>query len=288
MKRPAHITLVNGVETSAINIADRGLAYGDGLFETMRVINGDIPLLDRHLARFLKGVSVLNLGEEKRLKQDFLHYVKSTLHEIRDNACLDASVLKLMVTRGAGGRGYIPPEEPHHNVIAQVFDLPSYPDSYYDMGVNVKVCQYRLAYQPQLSGIKHLNRLDQVLASQELFDAPEGIVLDYEGRIIEGTKSNLLLFKGKRVFTPDLSGSGVHGVLRNVLLDTSSNLGIKIEQANIKVEALPEYDGVAFINSVFGIWPVHQLTLLAGETVLYQKNANFQQVRDYLSNEYGY
>ena len=95
MKRPAHITHVNGVETSAIDIADRGLAYGDGLFETMRVVKGDVPLLSLHLARFLKGVDVLGLGDQTIMKQNFLYYLNTVLDEVKHNACFEASLIKI-------------------------------------------------------------------------------------------------------------------------------------------------------------------------------------------------
>ena len=288
MKRPAHITLVNGIETSAIDIADRGLAYGDGLFETMRVVEGDIPLLALHVKRFLKGVEVLGFGDEGRLKRDFLHYVKTTLHEIKDNACLGTSVLKMMVTRGRGGRGYVPPEEAQCHFIAQVFDLPDYPSSFSCDGISIRECQYRLGFQPQLAGIKHLNRLDQVLASQELLDDQEGLLLDYENRVIEGTKSNLLIFKDNKVITPNLAGCGVFGVLREELLNPAHKLGVNISVADISLSELSACDGLAMINSVFGIWLVNTLILQNGKKINYKKPANYGIIRDYLAQHYSY
>tara|TARA_R110001592_G_scaffold233140_1_gene490694 strand:- start:4806 stop:5672 length:867 start_codon:yes stop_codon:yes gene_type:complete len=288
MKRPAHITLVNGIETSAIDIADRGLAYGDGLFETMRVLEGGIPLLALHLKRFLKGVEVLALGEKSRLKSDFLYYVNLTLDKIKDNACLDTCVIKMMVTRGNGGRGYVPPEEANCHFIAQVFDLPSYPSSYVSDGISIRECQYRLGFQPQLAGIKHLNRLDQVLASQELLDVPEGILLDYDDKVIEGTKSNVLVFKGGHVITPNLRACGVHGVLRDELLSPSHNLGLNISIDDVELGELAKCDGLALINSVFGIWFVKSLMLQNGKKINYKKPANYGIIHDYLAQHYFY
>tara|TARA_R110002072_G_scaffold298816_2_gene473285 strand:+ start:26639 stop:27481 length:843 start_codon:yes stop_codon:yes gene_type:complete len=280
--------MVNGVETSAIDIADRGLAYGDGLFETMRVIEGEIPLLSFHLKRFLNGVVVLGLGDKNRLKRDFLHYIKITLNEIKDNACLESSLIKMMVTRGNGGRGYVPPEEASCHFIVQVFDLPVYPESYSSGGVTIRECQYRLGFQPQLSGIKHLNRLDQVLASQELLDEPEGLLLDYKDKIIEGTKSNLLVFKGKKVITPDLSGCGVHGVLRQALLTPTHHLELAVELGDLNMHDISACDGLALVNSVFGIWFVNTLILQNGDKINYKQPTNYGIIRDYLTQNYSY
>lgn len=288
MKRPAHITMVNGVETSAIDIADRGLAYGDGVFETMRVVDGEIPLLALHLRRFLKGVSVLGLGDEKRLKHDFINYINVALSEIKNNACLDSSLIKMIITRGNGGRGYVPPEDAHCHFIAQVFDLPSYPESHSSEGVSICECQYRLGFQPQLAGIKHLNRLDQVLASQELFDEPEGLLLDYNDNVIEGTKSNILIFKSGKVFTPNLDACGVHGVLRDELLNPSHSLSLKVELADLTIDDISSSDGLAMINSVFGMWFVDTLTLQNGKKLNYKKPANYEIIQGYLVQNYSY
>lgn len=288
MKRPAHITLVNGIETSAIDIADRGLAYGDGIFETMRVVEGEIPFLALHLKRFLKGVVALGLGEESRLKRDFLRYVTLTLDEIKDNACLETSIIKMIVTRGNGGRGYIPPDEANCHFIVQVFDLPSYPESFSSEGVAIRECQYRLGFQPQLAGIKHLNRLDQVLASQELLGDSEGLLLDYDDKVIEGTKSNVLIFNGNEVLTPSLTGCGVEGVLREEILNPSHKMDINLKITDVYLSELAECDGIAMINSVFGIWFVKTMIFQDDIEVHYKQPANYGIIRDYLARHYAY
>ena len=288
MKRPAHITLVNGVETSAIDIADRGLAYGDGVFETMRVVEGDIPFLALHLKRFMKGVVALDMGEESRLKRDFLLYVTLALNEIKSNACLETSIIKMIVTRGNGGRGYMPPDKTNCHFIAQVFDLPSYPESFSSEGITIRECQYRLGFQPQLAGIKHLNRLDQVLASQELLGDSEGLLLDYDDKVIEGTKSNVLIFKGNEVLTPSLTGCGVEGVLREEILNPSHKMDINLKITDIHVSELSECDGIALINSVFGLWFVKTLILQDGMEINYEKPSSYETIRDYLAQHYAY
>lgn len=290
MKRPAHITHVNGIETSAINIADRGLAYGDGVFETMRVVQGKIPLLDWHLKRFLRGVEVLGFGQSERLQTDFLKYLTIALDEIKNNACLETSLIKLIVTRGSNGRGYMPPIDPHCQFVVQVFDRPDYPLDYQQQGIVLKECEYRLAYQPQLAGIKHLNRLDQVLASQELLGLPEGLMLDYQDRVIEGTKSNLLVFQKGQVITPKLDNCGVQGVLRDALMAASAEkkgaLNSMIQERDISLTELEQSDGLAMINSVFGLWPVRTLSYVDGSEIHYTIPPECEKIRDYLETEF--
>ena len=290
MKRPAHITHVNGVETSAISIADRGLAYGDGLFETMRIVQGQIPLLDWHLKRFLRGVEVLGLGQAERLQSDFLKYLTIALDEIKNNACLAASPIKLIVTRGSNGRGYMPPIDPQHQFVVQVFDQPEYPSGNWHEGIVLKECEYRLAYQPQLAGIKHLNRLDQVLASQELLGLPEGLMLDYQDRVIEGTKSNVLIFQDGHVITPSLDNCGVQGVLRDALMNAGSTkrggLKLSILERELSMTELKKCDGLAMINSVFGLWPVRLLKCVDGSEVEFSIHPQCQLIQQFLQQKF--
>ena len=289
MKRPAHITHVNGVETSAINIADRGLAYGDGLFETMRVVQGQIPLLEWHLKRFLRGGEVLGLDHESHLESDFHKYLTIALEEIRTDACIDTSIIKLIVTRGSSGRGYIPAIDSQCQFIIQVFDQPHYPEAYRH-GIVLKECEYRLAFQPQLAGIKHLNRLDQVLASQELLGHPEGLMLDYQDKVIEGTKSNLLMFSKNKVITPKLEACGVQGVMRDALLAASvakgSDLDISFIERDIDFDELKNCDGLAMINSIFGLWPVKMLECVDGQQINYKIHPQCEIIQHYLEQQF--
>jgi 4-amino-4-deoxychorismate lyase len=292
VKRPAHITHVNGVETSAINIADRGLAYGDGLFETMRVVQGQIPLLKWHLKRFLRGVEVLGFGSAERLQREFVTYTERALEEIRTDACLDISIIKLIVTRGSSGRGYVPPLDAHCQFILQVFDQPDYPKAYALEGIALKQCEYRLAKHPLLAGIKHLNRLDQVLASQELLGIPEGVLLDYEGHVIEGTKSNILIFKDDRIMTPNLDACGVQGVLRDALIAACASghgdLDLDIVETVISYDALLNANGLAMINSIFGLWPVQLLKCVDGTEIDYKIPPQCEIIQQYLKQTFSY
>lgn len=288
MKKPAHITHVNGVETSAITITDRGLAYGDGLFETMRVVGGQVPLLKWHLKRFLRGVEILFLGDKKRMERDFLNYLGIAIDEIKSNACLGTCIVKMMVTRGSGGRGYVPPQEAQCHFIVQVFDMPEYPLTWYTNGIELRQCHYRLGFQPLLAGIKHLNRLDQVLASQELLREPEGLLLDYDDNVIEGTKSNLLVFSKKKILTPKLDACGVQGVMRDALISLADKLNTSIVEQDIPFSELEGADGLAMVNSVFGIWPVNTLIYTDGHNKCYKKHSHVLPMQSLLKQEFGY
>lgn len=259
-RHQAHITLVNGVETSALSIADRGLAYGDGLFETMRLVKHEIPLLDYHLARFKRGVDALSLGEPDELADLFLE----SLNQAKKEGLAEALV-KIIVTRGSGGRGYGQPEEIRHNVILQVFDSIDPAPFRANKGLSIVESGFRLGLNPALAGVKHLNRLEQVMASRDLNGAPEAIVFDLEDQLIEGTKSNILLFEKDKVVTPKLHRCGIRGVLRDYLLAQSSELGFPLVEDDICRQRLAKAKGMVLINSVFGMQQVKQIQMLGGE-----------------------
>lgn len=288
MNKKAHITLVNGVETSAITIADRGLAYGDGVFETMRVVAGKIPLLQLHLARFEQGVSCLKLGAAKTLKREFKKYLEQALSELADYGLLDNAVVKLIVTRGCGGVGYTPPDHAECTFVCQVFNLPEYPSEYSHNGIQVKVTQHRLPNNPALAGIKHLNRLDQILASQELNGEQEGLLFDQDNNLVEGLKSNVLVFEDSQVLTPPLNNCGVQGTLRQYLIAHNKALGFDIKQDVISQVRLKSADGLAMINSVFGLWPVLTVRNLDGKHQKYDSHNKCKTIQKLLSKQLGY
>jgi 4-amino-4-deoxychorismate lyase len=260
VKKSAHLTLVNDLETSAIEISDRGLAYGDGLFETLRVVDGKVPLLPYHLKRFSLGVKALKLGNPLSIADQLERYVRIALKDAFKHAHLKSAVIKVIVTRGHGGRGYRPSPEPELNFITQVYEYPDFPSSNYSEGISLQLCQHRLSHQPALSGIKHLNRLDQVLASAELeaSGSEEGLMLDYQGNAIEGTKSNILLVENNKLITPNLEQAGVAGTMRQYLIDNAEAIGFEFEEKNVSLEQLKSADGLAVMNSVFGLWPVKE------------------------------
>lgn len=239
---------VNGVPASCVSISDRGLAYGDGVFETIRV--GRSPVLfEQHLDRLSRGVSVLSIPVElSLLRQEILLFLQGR----RDG------VLKVIVTHGEGGRGYASPAKPEPSRILSWHPLPVYPDWYYSEGVSLYPCHTTLGQNSALAGIKHLNRLEQVLARNEWGDQDfqEGLMCDEDGSVIEAVFSNVWCVKDSCLITPYIKKSGVAGVMREWLLMTMREQAIVVEEKEILHADIMTMDEVFLSNSVFGVWPV--------------------------------
>ncbi|MEJ2142040.1 MAG: aminodeoxychorismate lyase, partial [Gammaproteobacteria bacterium] len=242
--------MVNGITTSSIDVMDRGCQYGDGLFETMQVVNHNIPLWQQHWQRLQKGCAVLSITipDKAALEENIAAITKNVTH----------GVVKLLVTRGAGGRGYASTEKLEPDVILIQVDYPDYPARYWQDGIEARTCQTRLSHQPALAGIKHMNRLEQVLARNEWQDREtcEGIMLDYHNNVIEGTMTNIFLAREGIIQTPVLEMCGVAGLMRETVLTILEKEKIPFEITNISKETLMSADEVFLTNSVIGLWPV--------------------------------
>jgi 4-amino-4-deoxychorismate lyase len=246
------LSWVDGQPAETLAVTDRGLAYGDGLFETIAVTAGVPSLLDRHLARLSQGCARLGIAcDEPAIRAELLAFSR----------VLGDGVAKLILTRGDGLRGYAPPQPSQSRRILQGGAKPDYPKANAEQGVRLFPCATRLAEQPALAGLKHLNRLEQVLARGEWQDAEhaEGLMRDGSGRVIEGVYSNLFLVKDGRLSTADLSRCGVAGVMRAELLATAATLGLGCEVRDLGFDELFAADEVFLCNSLYGIWPVRAL-----------------------------
>ena len=245
--------LVNGQHTDCIHGDDRGVYYGDGLFETMAVVAGQVPLWQLHLDRLQRGCARLQLpcpGTDELLSE-LGQLVKG----------VDRAIIKLILTRGSGGRGYGLPETVKPTRILQRHPWPDLPRRYWETGVNIIYCAQRLARQPALAGIKHLNRLEQVLARAEWQDPAiqEGLLADTQDNIIEAVSHNLFVVKDKSVITPDLQYSGVAGVMREYVISLLADKGTPVLVSQLTRQDLRAADAVFLCNSVHGIWPVCEL-----------------------------
>lgn len=174
---------------------------------------------------------------------------------------VEDGVLKIIVTRGSGGRGYAAPHEINTTRVLARFPLPEYSFDFWNDGVAVKTCETRLGVNPALAGIKHLNRLEQILARAELENSKcqEGLMLDTDNNVIEGTMSNLFCVKNGDLITPDLSRCGVKGVIREEVIKIAREVGLDPNETVFPLEVLYHSDEVFICNSVIGIWPVHQV-----------------------------
>lgn len=246
--------LINGEVREEISAQDRGLHFGDGVFETVAVDTARALCLDRHIRRLGEGCRRLAIAPP----------AAATLEEECARICdgVERGVLKIMVTRGIGGRGYAPGEGASPTRIVARYPWPAYPASARSRGVAVRVCRTRLGRNARLAGIKHLNRLEQVLARSEedASGCAEGIMLDEDGRVIEGVMSNVFMRHGRVLTTPDLSACGVAGIMRELVLESAATLeGIEPRVGAMSVDDLSSADECFLTNSLIGIWPINRL-----------------------------
>jgi len=246
--------LINGRAENRIEITDRGLQYGDGLFETLPYRNGYLEYLDAHLKR-------LTLGCE-RLSIPFQHLdLLITELETFCHTLIDDFVIKIIITRGSGGRGYFANNiEPTRIISSHPF--PTYPDTYSQLGVSVRLCKHKLSENPILAGIKHLNRLDQVIARNEWDDTTiaEGLMFDQQNNLIEATMSNIFIVKSGQLLTPLLTTSGIVGVMRAEIIRLAIEHDIPVKEVVLTQKDLLNADEVFVCNSVNGLWPVNFIT----------------------------
>ncbi len=242
--------LVNGAACDHLTVFDRGLQYGDGVFETICVQDSKPRLWPDHMARLLSGCQRLQISAPDC---ELLWREAATL-------CVDQpkGVLKIVITRGAGSRGYrvITPLTP--NRILSTHPAPTYAAANWREGVRVRICAQRLGHNPQLAGLKHLNRLEQVLARQEWQDEDiaEGILRDQDGNVIGGVMSNVFLVLGDKIVTPALDRCGVAGVMRNKVLQMLRENAYTTEIRPVPQDEFLTADEVFVTNSLIGIWPV--------------------------------
>ncbi len=239
---------IDGEPCSVISSDDRGLAYGDGVFETVRVVSGQMTLGDYHWNRLRASCDRLGI------KADIVFLQQTVSRFLADRV---SGILKMIVSRGSGGRGYNP-KGCRSRCILSWHDLPEYPAEYWQDGIALYACTAELGLQPSLAGIKHLNRLEQVLARSEWDDSryAEGLLKDLNGNLIEGTMTNLFLVTSEGLCTPDLKMSGVAGVMRQWILDNMPQYGIKTQVCDIAPDAMYQASEVFVCNSVNGVWPV--------------------------------
>ncbi len=243
-------SLINGQQAEHISIRDRGFQYGDGCFETVRILSNKPILWSAHLKRLELACKTLHLS----VNFDLLQSEMSQL--LQGNKAADI-ILKITLTRGEGGRGYAPTEQADGSRIMQLMD---YVAPATNNGAKVVVCQHRLSSNSLLAGVKHLNRLDQVLASAQIpAHCDEGLCMDERGAVIEGCRSNLLLAINNELVTPDLNKSGVQGVMLNHLIDEFGKQGIRVFRKTISLCELKTADAILLCNSVFGVWPIAEI-----------------------------
>jgi 4-amino-4-deoxychorismate lyase len=246
------IWLVNG-RSVGVDPADRGLAYGDGLFETMAADEGRIRWLDLHLDRLEHGCRRLEIPAPARglVAEEIAAHCPQR----------GRAVVKLIVTRGPGARGYLPPEPSTPTRVLAIAEWPDFPQSYYRDGIKMRTCRLRLGENPALAGIKHLCRLEQVLAQLELRgqEVQQGLLLDAGGHVAGGTSSNVFVVSSGKLATPSLARCGIKGVMRRAVLEAARALAIDAEEREIAAAEVDAADELFVTNALFGVWPVTEL-----------------------------
>lgn len=248
--------LINGMAPAdpaqAISAEDRGFQYGDGLFETALLKHGLVRFLDDHLRRLRDGCERLGIPvpDDNVLRAEITRVVGS----VRDG------VLKIVVSRGAGGRGYRPAADLQPTRLVALYETPSDLSAH---SISLRWCETRLGRNARLAGIKHLNRLEQVLAQAEWrgeFD--EGLMLDTEGEVVCATASNVFIVRDNGLVTPDLRFSGVAGVMRTQVLRAGPALGLAVSEEPLWPHDIEAASEIFLTSAVRGIRPVAALGTL--------------------------
>lgn len=241
---------LDGRRTRSILASARGLHYGDGVFRTILKYNNIIIDIEAQFSKLLEDSDALNLSPSL---PDLRNHLE------RAGRAHDNAVLKLLVMRRATGRGY-PPRTAEVQILAQRLPLPRFPLSCWEQGIVSFTSDVKMAAQPRLAGIKHLNRLEQVLASRDWpEDAQEGILEDADSRPICGTRSNLFWVRDDRLYTPELSACGVTGVMRDKVLKLAAAIGVECRIECRSQQELKAADEAFVTNSLIGIWPLRRL-----------------------------
>ena len=238
---------VNGRKSRSVDARDRGLQYGDGVFETMRVRRGRIRLLEYHLERLAAGCSRLDIAGPS------LAALRREL--VRIAAPRSEGVLKLILTRGNGRRGYRPTGRERCTRIVALHGLSKAAAQSAAAPARVRLCATPLGLNPRLAGLKTLNRLESVLARAEWSDERiwEGLMRDVDDNIVCGTMSNLFLRRGSTLMTPMLDRCGVAGVMRRWILEAAADMSLRAAEGRIRWKDLSEADEVFMSNAVVGV-----------------------------------
>ncbi|WP_334015194.1 aminodeoxychorismate lyase [Alteromonas sp. S167] len=270
--------------------SDRAYNYGDGVFTTIRVLNHTPELLPWHLSRLSYDTSALDIHIDiERLQSAIIAFIAEQREKVRPNVDdltndvheNDADknkhqdngqyVLKVHISGGEAGRGYARDQSQPSLVRLSVHAYPKHYDAMRQRGINAISANTALAIQPVLAGIKHMNRLEQVLIKREVEEAgaDDAIVCDTNENLIEASAGNLFFFANGAWYTPSLKGSGVNGVVRQCLVQGLLNDNVTLNVGEYSLEQLKAAQAVVITNALMGIMPVSSVTFHDSITVKY-------------------
>jgi 4-amino-4-deoxychorismate lyase len=245
--------LVNGAVSDTVPVIDRGFAYGDGVFRTLQVRDGRSLAWRYQFRRLQHDCAAIGIAcPPEVLLGDEIARVAAN-----ERVC----AVKIMVTRGSGQRGYAMPREAQPSRVVMSAPLPAHPASWSGSGIRARICALRLGFQPALAGIKHLNRLENVLARQEWRDPDiaEGLLLDADSNVIGGTMTNVFIVRNDALVTPDLRRCGVSGATRDRIVACAAAHGVACTVSDVPVSEALQADELMVANSMIGVWQVREL-----------------------------
>jgi 4-amino-4-deoxychorismate lyase len=246
--------LLNGRDAQEVSPFDRGLHFGDGLFETIACRRGRPRFLTLHLERLRLGCE--RLGIETGGLPDIQTEVRALASEV------DSAIIKVILTRGTAlERGYQASGREKATRITFRYAWPKETATESQVGIRVRTAQLRLGENPALAGLKSCNRLEQVLARREWTDPgiAESLLFSSSGRLVSGTMSNVFVVEGSVLRTPRLDLCGVAGVMRRVVLREAARAGIPAQEEVLGVDDLRQAEELFLTNARMGVWPVREL-----------------------------
>ncbi|RMH19632.1 MAG: aminodeoxychorismate lyase [Gammaproteobacteria bacterium] len=251
MTSPIRI-IINGRDSNTLSVLDRAVQFGDGVFETLAVMDGVAEFLAAHLARLRQGCERLGIPvpDLVRLRKECNELLKG----------IPLASLKIIVTRGQGGTGYACPREPEPTVILILRPWEGR-GQIQQRRARIGVASITVSRQPALAGIKHLNALEQVLASRECqkHDWDECLRLDDQGYVVEGCRTNVFMVKDGQIFTPELKLYGIAGIMRQRVIQSAREMNIQVMEQPLRLQDFHSAEEVFLTNSLVGIWSVGQL-----------------------------
>ncbi len=253
-------SLINGIASDYLNINDRSIHYGDGLFETILCDNNKLYYWQQHFQRLQASAQQLKITcpQQQVLLDDIAKLLDSN-----ESKSKSACAIKIIISRGAGERGYKFSKNTTTNRFVLLSDLE--PDhssllSHQLLSGELFICKQQVSINENLAGLKHLNRLENVMARSE-WDASyiDGLMLNANRHVIEGTMSNLFAVREGQLFTPGLKLSGVNGIMREMIIDLASKSNIKTSITDLTIDDLNAMDELFISNSLIGMKAVTKL-----------------------------
>ena len=248
---------IDGERRDTFSLPDRGLDYGDGLFETLLLENGEALFPELHWQRLRRGLKVLDFPD---CLEQVLSQVQATISELKGEQAWRRAALRVTVTRGAGPRGYAPPEESRPRIVISASALP--PSDTLPKPATLIQASIRWGSQPALAGIKHLNRLEQVIAAAEKqrAGADEALMLGQGDQLVSVTSGNLFVVADNEIHTPLLNECGIEGTRRRLVIDNwAPAAGYRVGESRLELDLLESASEVFFSNTLLGLRPVAAL-----------------------------